>query len=245
MNRFSHVDFAAPPFPPACGGREKGGDVYACHRQRALRPPLFPPPCGGGRGGDCIVRASTITARSAGARPPFPPPAGGQGGRLHRARVNDHRARRRCAPPLSPSLRGGAGRAIASCARQRSPRAAQARAPPFPPPAGGAGGAQRVVALRGVFGHEGQGGSDEGPLLVAHIAWIGLTCHTEIIPRLKCITGSRRSAWLNHAVVIADRRLQHPEVCHAHHARGVRREARGERHQARDGACEALGAAPG
>ncbi len=72
MNRFSHVDLAAPPCPPACGG--------------------------------------------------------GQGGRLHRACVNDHRARRRRVPP------------------------------PFPP-AGGQGGAQRVVALRGVFGHEGQGGS--------------------------------------------------------------------------------------
>ncbi len=33
-------------------------------------------------------------------------------------------------------------------------------APPFPPACGGGkGGAQRVVALRGVFGHEGQGGS--------------------------------------------------------------------------------------
>ncbi len=35
MNRFSHVDLAAPPFPPA-GGR-KGGDVDARHRRRALR----------------------------------------------------------------------------------------------------------------------------------------------------------------------------------------------------------------
>ena len=52
--------------------------------------------------------------------------------------------------------------------------------------------AQRVVALRGVFGHEGQGRSDEGPLLVAHIAWIGFACHAESIPRLspRCITGS-------------------------------------------------------
>ena len=80
------------------------------------------------------------------------------------------------------------------CAEPAEARTMQSP-PPFPP-AGGAGGgrgAQRVVALRGVFGHEGQGGSDEGPLLVAHIAGIGLTCHTEIIPRvsLKCITGSR------------------------------------------------------
>ncbi len=32
-------------------------------------------------------------------------------------------------------------------------------APPFPPLRGGKGGAQRVVALREVFGHEGQVGS--------------------------------------------------------------------------------------
>ncbi len=43
MNRFSHVDLAAPPFPP-CGGA--GGDVDARHRRRALRPPPA-----GGQGG--------------------------------------------------------------------------------------------------------------------------------------------------------------------------------------------------
>ncbi len=107
MNRFSHVDLAAPPFPPLCGGGGKGG---------------------------------TLMPVIAGARcaPPAPPRRGGQGGRLHCARVNDRRARRRRAPPLSPPC-GGAGGAIASCARQRSPRAAQAR-PPFPPLRGGRGG---------------------------------------------------------------------------------------------------------
>ena len=41
--------------------------------------PPFSPPAGG-QGGDCMVRASTITARGAGARPPFPPLRGGRGG---------------------------------------------------------------------------------------------------------------------------------------------------------------------
>ncbi len=61
MNRFSHVDLAAPPFPP-------------------LR---------GGRGGDCIVRASTITARSAGARPPPFPPCGGGRAQIMDERLKD------------------------------------------------------------------------------------------------------------------------------------------------------------
>ena len=89
MNRFSHVDFAAPLSP---------------------------------------LRGGTLMPVTAGAR--CAPPS---------------------FPPLSPPLRGGAGGAIASCAP-----------PSLSPPcggAGGAGGAQRVVAPRGVFGHEGQGGS--------------------------------------------------------------------------------------
>ncbi len=52
--------------------------------------------------------------------------------------------------------------------------------------------AQRVVTLRIVCGQYDQGGSDEDPLLVAHIAWIGFAWHAERIPRLspKYITGS-------------------------------------------------------
>ncbi len=36
MNRFSHVDLAAPPFPPRMRGGQ-GGDVDARHSRRALR----------------------------------------------------------------------------------------------------------------------------------------------------------------------------------------------------------------
>ena len=55
-----------------------------------------------------------------------------------------------------PRMRGGKGGERGAL----MPVIAGARgAPPFPPPAGGGQGAQRVVALRGVFGHEGQGGS--------------------------------------------------------------------------------------
>ncbi len=53
MNRFSHVDLAAPPFPPCGGGR---GAIASCARQRSPR---------------------AAQARA----PPFPSPAGGQGGR--------------------------------------------------------------------------------------------------------------------------------------------------------------------
>ena len=89
MNRFSHVDLAAPPFPP--------------------------PACGGGKGG-------TLLPVIAGARgaPPFPPDEG-----------------------LAAAVPVPAG------------HSRRALRPPCPPRRGG----QRVVALRGVFGHEGQGGS--------------------------------------------------------------------------------------
>ena len=73
----------APPFPPLRGGQ--GGRLHRArvndHRARRRRaPPPFPLPAGGGREGDCIVRASTITARGAGARPPLSPPLRGGGG---------------------------------------------------------------------------------------------------------------------------------------------------------------------
>ncbi len=57
-------------------------------------PPF--PPLRGGQGGDCIVRASTITTRGAGAPPPCPPLRGGQGGR---AQIVDER---RKDPGLQP-----------------------------------------------------------------------------------------------------------------------------------------------
>ncbi len=53
-------------------------------------------------------------------------------------------------PPHAGGERGGKGGA------PRAPAMTGINAPPFPPPAGGA---QRGVALRGVVGHEGQGGS--------------------------------------------------------------------------------------
>ena len=81
MNRFSHVDLAAPPFPPPAGG-----SIALCARQRSPRAARVAPP-------------------------PFPPLRGGQGGRLHRARVNDRRARRRRAPPFPPPAGGQGGRA--------------------------------------------------------------------------------------------------------------------------------------
>ena len=170
MNRFSHVDLAAPLSPRMRGGEGKGGTLMPVIAG-ARGPPLSPPPAGG--------------------------KGGGQGGRLHGARGNDHRARRRRAPPLSPPCRGGAGGRTqimderrndpglqpalgllidgaprrtaaerwASCARALPcdalslPKRGRCNRPPLPPPQGGEGGAQRVVALRGVFGHEGQVGS--------------------------------------------------------------------------------------
>ncbi len=48
MNRFSHVDLAAPPFPPACGG-ERGGTLMPVIAGARGAPPA--PPRRGGKGG--------------------------------------------------------------------------------------------------------------------------------------------------------------------------------------------------
>ena len=51
---------------------------------------------------------------------------------------------------------------------------------------------QRVVALRGVFGYEGQGGSDDGPSSSLPSRGEGLR-HTERIPCVSptCVTGAK------------------------------------------------------
>ncbi len=71
-------------------------------------PPLSPPRRGGKGGGDCIVRASTIAARGAGARPPPFPPAGGQGG------AGGGAASGRAAGRLRSKVREGATKARSS-----------------------------------------------------------------------------------------------------------------------------------
>ena len=116
MNRFSHVDLAALPFPPRMRGGGKGGTLMPVIAGARGAPPCappappLPPPCA----------------------LPFPPPCGGErGGRLHRARVNDCRARRRRAPPPFPPLRGVRGGAASGRAagRLRSKDRASAREP--------------------------------------------------------------------------------------------------------------------
>ncbi len=64
MNRFSHVDLAAPLSPPACEGGGKGGDVDARHSRRALRPPLSPPAGGQGGAGGGTRRSWTSVAKT-------------------------------------------------------------------------------------------------------------------------------------------------------------------------------------
>ncbi len=154
MNRFSHVDLAAPPFPPPAGGQ---GGVYARHSRRALRPPLSPPPCGGGRGAIASC-ARQRSPRAAQARPPLSPPCrGGQGGR---AQIMDERRKDPGLQPAPGLLIDGAPRRTAaerwaSCARalpcdalSLPKRGRCNRPPPFPPPACGGERGGRSAWLR-------------------------------------------------------------------------------------------------
>ncbi len=144
--------------PPAGG---QGGQLHRarvndhCVRRRRAPPPF--PPCGGAGGGDCIVRASTITARGAGARPPLSPPAGGQGG----ARADHGQASQRPRSSASagfadrrrPTAHGGGALGImrqgapVRCAEPAEARTMQSP-PPFPPPHAGGKGGGRSAWLR-------------------------------------------------------------------------------------------------
>ena len=168
MNRFSHVDLAAPPFPPPPHAGGKGGDIDARHRRRALRPPCPPPREGRGGQGGRLHRARVKDHRARrrrALRPPLSPPAGGQGGQGGqggaggRAQIMDER---RKDPGLQPALgllidgapRRTAAERWASCARALPcdalslPKRGRCSRPPCPPRRGGKGGA-RACAARG------------------------------------------------------------------------------------------------
>ncbi|RCK74718.1 MAG: hypothetical protein ANABAC_1435 [Anaerolineae bacterium] len=52
--------------------------------------------------------------------------------------------------------------------------------------------AQRILSLRGFFGHESKVGRNKRPLIVRNITRVGFECHTSILPflDLKFITHS-------------------------------------------------------
>ncbi len=139
------------------------GGALSRSKRAGARPPL--PPLRGGKGGQlhrARVNDHCVRRRRA---PPLSPPAGGQGGR---AQIMDERCKDPGFQPALGLLIDGAPRRTAaerwaSCARALPcdalslPKRGRCNRPP--PQGGGKGGAQRVVALRGVFGHEGQGGS--------------------------------------------------------------------------------------
>ncbi len=140
MNRFSHVDLAAPP---ACGGGGKGGTLMPVIAGARCAPPFPPPPPAGGQGGRLHrARVNDHRARRRRAPPPFPPCGGS-------ARADHGRASQRPRPLASAGFADRrcttAAERWASCARALPcdalslPKRGRCNRPPLspPPPQGG------------------------------------------------------------------------------------------------------------